>query len=101
MVTFALVEAQIVAGLKRSATGKRWTSAGFGRRLAATPATVDAAALFRRSGRWLGGWAVRRSLTPNSLAGMSLLFAICAAAWFSAGTSAGTARGLIDRKSVV
>jgi len=55
----------------------------------------DAASLYRLPGRWLGAWAIRRSLSPNSVAGMSLLLATCAGAWFSAGTGADSNRGLI------
>jgi len=105
------VEAQIVSGLKRSATGRLAAAAGLLRqpggaapRLAATLSAVlqriaatwgEAVSLLRRAGFWLGAWAVRRSLSPGSLAGISLLFAICGAAWFSAGNGAGAIRGLI------
>ena len=40
-------------------------------------------------------WARRRELGPTSLAGISLALAVCAAAWFSAGTTTGMIRGAI------
>jgi hypothetical protein len=105
------VEAQIVSGLKRSATGRLAAAAGFVRqpgsaapRLAAqlsagllrtAAAWGEAVSLSRRAGYWLGTWAVRRSVSPESLAGTSLLFAICAGAWFSAGNGAGAIPALI------
>ena len=36
----------------------------------------------------LAAWSTARSLSPNSLTGISLLLGCCAAAWFSAGTRA-------------
>jgi Family of unknown function (DUF5941) len=36
--------------------------------------------------RRMAGWAARRSLAPNALAGIGLACSICAAGWFSAGT---------------
>ena len=105
------MEAQIVSGLKRSATGRLAAAASFVRqpgnaapRLAGplsaalqriAAAWGEAASLLRRAGYWLGSWAVRRSVSPKSLAGTSLLFAICGAAWFSAGKGAGAIPGLI------
>src|SRR6266702_2803753 len=94
------MEAQIVSGLKRPASGKVTAGLGLGRepggaapRLAVLCGEAVSAA--RRAGRGLGRWAVGRSISPNSLVGISLLFAICAAAWFSAGPAAGGARGLV------
>src|SRR5262249_15704781 len=55
----------------------------------------EAASLFRRAGCWLGTWALCRSVAPKSLAGISLLFAVCGAAWLSAGNGAGAIPGLI------
>ena len=43
-------------------------------------------ALDRLPGR-LTGWAVDRYLTPASVSGISLALGLCAAAWFSAGTT--------------
>jgi hypothetical protein len=40
-------------------------------------------------------WAVRRSFGPNSATGISLALAVCAAAWFTAGTRAGDAKGAL------
>ena len=53
-----------------------------------------AAAGARRALRRLAGWAVGRAIAPNSLTGISLLLALCAAAWFSGGPGDST-RGLI------
>ena len=105
------MEAQIVSGPKRSATGRLAAAASFVRqpgtaapRLAAplsatllriSAAWGEAASLFRRAGCWLGTWALRRSVSPKSLAGISLLFAVCGAAWLSAGNGAGAIPGLI------
>lgn len=36
--------------------------------------------------RRMAGWAARRSLAPNALTGIGLACALCAAAWFTAGT---------------
>ena len=43
---------------------------------------------------WLAPWAAGRSISPNSLSGISLLLALCAAVWFSGGAHDGT-RGMI------
>ncbi len=43
----------------------------------------------------LAAWAEQRGLGPNSLAGISLLLAMCAAAWFSAGKARSTVLGLL------
>jgi putative intracellular protease/amidase len=40
------------------------------------------------------GWAADRALAPNSLTAIALLFALCAAAWFSGGDQADYLRGL-------
>jgi hypothetical protein len=45
--------------------------------------------------RRMAGWAVRRSLAPNSATGISLALGLCAAAWFSAGTRPGNIRGAL------
>src|SRR6266704_4660190 len=91
------MEAQIVSGLKRPASGKLTAGLGVGRKPRGTALRLaalcgEAVSAARRAGRGLGRWAVGRSISPNSLAGISLLLAICAAAWFSAGTGAGGAR---------
>src|SRR5262245_56474898 len=49
----------------------------------------------RRGLSWLATRAVDRSLAPGSLAGVSVLFAVCAAAWFSGGGQQHGARGLL------
>ena len=94
------MEAQIVSGLKRPASGKLTAGLGVGRKPRGTALRLaalcgEAVSAARRAGRGLGRWAVGRSISPNSLAGISLLLAICAAAWFSAGTGVGGARGLV------
>ncbi len=94
------MEAQIVSGLKRPASGKVTAGLGLGREPGGAASRLavlcgEAVSAARRAGRGLGRWAVGRSISPNSLVGISLLFAICAAAWFSAGPGAGGARGLI------
>jgi hypothetical protein len=43
----------------------------------------------------MAGWAVNRSLAPNSVTGISLALGICAAAWFSGGTRADNVKGAI------
>jgi len=48
-------------------------------------------ALSRRA----AGWAVRRALTPNAVTGLSLALAVCAAAWFTAGTRSDDVRGAV------
>jgi hypothetical protein len=45
--------------------------------------------------RRVAGWAVGRSLAPNSVAGISLALGICAAAWFSAGTRPDNIKGAL------
>lgn len=51
------------------------------------------------SGRASTGWVVRtaaeRSITPNSVTGISLLVGLCAAAWFSGASQPDAVRGLI------
>src|SRR6266704_2163080 len=94
------MEAQIVSGLKRPASGKLTAGLGVGRKPRGTALRLaalcgEAVSAARRAGRGLGRWAVGRSISPHSLAGISLLLAICAAAWFSAGTGVGGARGLV------
>jgi len=49
----------------------------------------------RRALSWLAARAVDRSLSPGSLAAMSLLLAVCAAAWLSGGGRGHGARGLL------
>lgn len=49
----------------------------------------------RRGLSWLATRAVDRSLAPGSLAGVSVLFAVCAATWFSGGGHEHGARGLL------
>ncbi|HEX7996637.1 MAG TPA: hypothetical protein VF506_22185, partial [Streptosporangiaceae bacterium] len=49
----------------------------------------------RRGLSWLATRAVDRSLAPGSLAGVSVLFAVCAATWFTGGGQQHGARGLL------
>ncbi|MDR2983287.1 MAG: hypothetical protein LBV34_00465 [Nocardiopsaceae bacterium] len=49
----------------------------------------------RRTLSWLAARAVDRSLSPGSLAGSSVLLAVCAAAWFSGGGREHEAWGLL------
>jgi hypothetical protein len=55
----------------------------------------SATALARRALGWVAARAVDRSLSPGSLSGISVLLAVCAAAWFSGGTDKDGARGLL------
>src|SRR5260370_28035555 len=95
------MEAQIVVGLKRPASEGLVGGAGSGQgserggtavrvRALCTAAVAEA----RRSSGWLAARAAGRSISPNSLSGISLLLALCAAAWFSGGPHDG-ARGMI------
>lgn len=43
----------------------------------------------------LAAWAELRGMAPNSLAGISLLLAVCAATWFSAAKGPGTLVGVL------
>ena len=45
--------------------------------------------------RRVADWAVNRSLAPTSVSGISLALALCAAAWFSAGTRPDNIRGAV------
>jgi hypothetical protein len=49
----------------------------------------------RRALSWLATRAADRSLAPGSLAGVSVLFAVCAATWLSGGGHEHGARGLL------
>jgi hypothetical protein len=40
-------------------------------------------------------WAAERTVAPNSVTAISLLLALCAASWFSGGTSADSFRGIL------
>src|ERR1017187_8768857 len=53
---------------------------------------VQAAHAFKRRA---AEWAVRRSLTANSVTGISLALGLCAAAWFTTGTRTGDVRGVL------
>jgi hypothetical protein len=90
------MEAPIVFGLKRPAseglvagagTGQRSDEGGTAARVVAL--SVAAVAWARRSSGWLASWAAARTISPNSLSGISLLLALCAAAWFSGGAHDG------------
>ena len=50
---------------------------------------VASVAWTRRSLGLLAAWAADRSISPNSLSGISVLLALCAAAWFSGGAQDG------------
>ncbi len=45
--------------------------------------------------RRLTGWAMSRSLAPNSATGISLALGLCAAVWFSSGTRADSIKGAL------
>jgi Family of unknown function (DUF5941) len=45
--------------------------------------------------RRLTEWAMSRSLAPNSVSGISLALAVCAAGWFSAGTRPDSIKGVL------
>lgn len=45
--------------------------------------------------RQLTGWAMSRSLAPNSATGISLALGLCAAVWFSSGTRADSIKGAL------
>jgi hypothetical protein len=92
----------IVFGLKRSVAQAPGggAGAGQGRDDGETPTRmvllcVTAAMRVRRTLRGLGTWAAGRSISPNSLSGISLLLALCAAAWFSGGPGQDSARGAL------
>jgi hypothetical protein len=56
---------------------------------------VTAAVRVLRALRGLATWAAGRSISPNSLSGISLLLALCAAAWFSGGAGQDSGRGAL------
>jgi hypothetical protein len=93
---------QILSGLKRPAAGELVADSGTGKRddddsaaMRLAALLVSATVLARRSLGWLAGRAVDRSISPGSLSGISVLLAVCAAAWFSGGTDKDGARGLL------
>src|SRR5260221_7768598 len=95
------MEAPIVFGLKRPVSEGLVAGAGTGQRSDRGGTAVKVAALCgaavawgRRSSGWLASWAVGRSISPNTLSGISLLLALCAAAWFSGGAHDG-GKGMI------
>src|SRR5258707_2838305 len=95
------MEAPIVFGLKRPASEGLVAGAGTGQRSDRGGTAVKVAALCgaavawgRRSSGWLASWAVGRSISPNMLSGISVLLAVCAAAWFSGGAHDG-GKGMI------
>src|SRR5258708_35973268 len=97
------MEAAIVFGLKRPASEGLVAGAGTGQRSDRGGTAVKVAALCgaavawgRRSSGWLASWAVGRSISPNTLSGISLLLALCAAAWFSGGAHDG-GKGIVAR----
>jgi hypothetical protein len=87
--------------MKRPASGELIADSGTSKpndgtnappRLALLITTAESA---RRALSWLAARAVDRSLSPGSLAAMSLLLAVCAAAWLSGGGAGHGARGLL------
>jgi hypothetical protein len=88
--------------MKRQASGELVADSGTGepsddgsaatRDFGSPIAAIESA---RRALSWLAARAVDRSLSPGSLAGTSLLLAVCAAAWFSGGGPEHEARGLL------
>src|SRR5258706_14271243 len=95
------MEAPIVLGLKRPASEGLVAGAGTGQRSDRGGTAVKVAALCgaavawgRRLSGWLASWAAGRSISPNTLSGISLLLALCAAAWFSGGAHDG-GKGMI------
>src|SRR5258706_1012464 len=95
------MEAPIVFGLKRPASEGLVAGAGTGQRSDRGGTAVKVAALCgaavawgRRLSGWLASWAAGRSISPNTLSGISLLLALCAAAWFSGGAHDG-GKGMI------
>jgi len=56
---------------------------------------ITAVVRVRRALRRLRTWAAGRSISPNSLSGISLLLALCAAAWFSGHAGQDGARGAL------
>ena len=106
------MEVVIVAGVKRTASETADADARLGadvgigvgaghphqrggtvRRLA--DISLAAARATRGCFTWLTDRAAGRALAPNSLIGISLLLALCAAAWFSGGTASDGLRGSI------
>ncbi len=93
---------QILSGLKRPAGGEFVADSGTGKRndddsAAARVAAllISAAVLARRALGWLAVRAIDREVSPGSLAGISVLMAVCAAGWFSGGAGEDGARGLL------
>jgi hypothetical protein len=91
-------EAVIVAGLKRPTGRATAASAQAGLdgglpTLSWLGSTV-ASGVRERAGR-MALWAAGRALAPNSLTGLSLLLALCAAAWFSGGTREDAVQGTL------
>src|SRR5262245_8402103 len=94
------MEAPIAFGLKRLASegfaagaDTRQRSDDGGTAVGAAALCVAAVAWARRSSGWLAAWAADRWISPNSLSGISLLLALCSAAWFSGGAHDGS-RGM-------
>jgi hypothetical protein len=93
---------QILSGLKRPAAGELVADSGTGKRddddsaaMRFAALLVSATVLARRSLGWVAGRAVDRSISPGSLSGISVLLAVCSAAWFSGGTDKDGTRGLL------
>jgi hypothetical protein len=88
--------------MKRPASGELLADSGTGTPSEDSSAATGFFALLiavtdsvRRVLSWLATRAVDRSLAPGSLAGLSVLFAVCAATWFSGGGQQHGARGLL------
>ena len=97
------MEAPIVFGLKRPASeglaaGSRQQGDKDGAAVGVVAPYTGVIAWARRSSGWLAAWAAGRSISPNSLLGISLLLALCAAAWFSGGAYDG-GRGMLAMAS--
>ncbi|HVB43227.1 MAG TPA: hypothetical protein VNF47_11040 [Streptosporangiaceae bacterium] len=82
-------ETGVAAGSAGSAGGQ----ADPARRLASIGAGVAGAV--RAWPRSLADWAAGRAVAPNSVTGISLLLALCAAAWFSGGTASDNLSGTV------
>jgi hypothetical protein len=80
------------AGAGRPATGGAGRSVAVGE--AGTDAAVAPPLFLLDTSRAVLAWARRRYLGPSSATGISVALAACAAVWFSAGTTADTARGV-------
>ena len=86
-----------IGGRTRTGSGSR-----MGRMITAGPDARPTASRWRKPlRRWNScragctGWAMSRSLAPNSATGISLALGLCAAVWFSSGTRADSIKGAL------